>query len=97
MIKSPPAELLETVGPEPSPSEPVQAAAAGNKFVLGLTPIKPKWAKDFFSDKDKKQQSSLVARSEVAHGGIDPATAEKWAQQFPDDTKVEDAKVEDTD
>lgn len=86
-IKNPPPQLLQAVGPEPKPVEPVQAAAAGNNWVLGLTPIKPKWAKKFFPDEDKKK--SLVGAREVSTGTIDPDTADEWKKQFPDDDKVD--------
>lgn len=81
-IKNPSAELLQAVGPEPLPVEPVQAAAAGNRWVLGLTPIKPKWAETFFPT-EVKRESSLPKRAIAV--GIDEELAEEWRDQFPDE------------
>lgn len=50
MLKKMPAELVAAVGTEPEEVEPVLAASAGNKWVLGLSPNKPKWANKFFTD-----------------------------------------------
>lgn len=42
-------ELLRFVGPAPMAVEPVKAAKAGNKFVLGLSEKMPEWARPFFT------------------------------------------------
>lgn len=90
-IKSPTAELLAEVGPEPKPVEPVQAAAAGNRFVLGLTPIKPKWAETFFPEEDekkvKREPGRVMAASEMEE------KVEEWANQFPDEDEEKKAKA----
>lgn len=44
MLKDPPPELLQIVGPPPSPVEPIQAAMAGNKWILGFSKAMPAWA-----------------------------------------------------
>lgn len=50
-IANPPADLLDLVGPRPKERrEPWEAAMQGNKWVLGLAPKKPEWAKEFFPD-----------------------------------------------
>jgi hypothetical protein len=49
-IRNPTPELLMLVGPKPPPREPWEAAMQGNKWVLGLSPIKPEWANEFFKD-----------------------------------------------
>lgn len=48
-IANPPPELLSLVGPKPVPIELIQAARAGNKYVLGLSDRMPKWAEPFFA------------------------------------------------
>lgn len=79
-IQKPSPELLDMTGPEPSPVEPVQAAAAGNRYVLGLTPLKPKWATKFFPDKPK-----AMARPSRATAPVTDAVVEEWRDQFPDE------------
>lgn len=50
-MKNPPPGLLDLVGPKPfEKKEPYEAAMTGNKYVLGLSPDKPEWAKEFFPD-----------------------------------------------
>lgn len=78
-VKKPSQELLEITGPEPHPVEPVQAAAAGNRWVLGLTPIRPKWADAFFP-----AEGELRQRRTATVSAIDSDTAEAWREQFPD-------------
>lgn len=53
MLKKMPPELLNAIGTEPEPVEPVLAASAGNKWVLGLTQNKPKWANKFFTGNEE--------------------------------------------
>lgn len=50
-MKNPPPGLLDLVGPKPHERrEPIEAAMQGNKWVLGLSPLKPEWAREFFPD-----------------------------------------------
>lgn len=88
-IKNPSQELLAAVGPEPLPPEPVQAAASGNKWVLGLTPVKPGWAKAFFPD-DKPLRPATRTRA------VQPIEedVEEWKDQFPDADEPEDDEEE---
>lgn len=85
-IKKPTSELLRRVGPEPKPVEPVQAAAAGNKWVLGLTPIKPKWAEKFFPEDEKE----LVHARRDRISTLDEETVDEWKDTFPDADEPED-------
>lgn len=56
-IANPPADLLDLVGPPPAePREPWEAAMQGNKWVLGLSPSKPEWAREFFPDEPVRKQ-----------------------------------------
>lgn len=48
-IESKNVELMRYVGPPPTSVQPIKAARAGNKFVLGLTDKMPEWAIPFFS------------------------------------------------
>lgn len=84
-IKAPSPELLNAVGAEPQPVEPVQAAASGNRWVLGLTPIKPKWAEKFYPSEAETSES-------IREGGRlrrDLSDVEKvWAERFPDEEET---------
>lgn len=51
-----PAELLRIVGTEPDPVEPVLAASAGNKWILGLSDRKPEWAYEYFPEEEEQEQ-----------------------------------------
>lgn len=53
-IANPPPHLLALVGPPPPPTEPYEAALAGNQWVLGLAKEKPEWAMQFFPDKPQR-------------------------------------------
>ena len=47
-VADPPKALIMRVGKGPRPLAPVQAAAAGNKWVLGMSDVKPAAAEKFF-------------------------------------------------
>jgi len=50
-IDDPPPQILSLVGPRPTRrTEPVLAAKAGNKWVLGLSTVVPEKAKQFFPE-----------------------------------------------
>lgn len=77
-IRKPPAELLQAVGELPPAVEPVQAAASGNRWILGLSHHKPEWAKKFFPDtpvKSVHQPRDRYRRAEIN---------EAWRDEYPD-------------
>lgn len=47
-LENPTPALLNMLGPKPMPIELVEAMQEGNKWILGLTEKKPKWAEEFF-------------------------------------------------
>lgn len=60
-IKNPQPELLDRVGPQPNQrKEPVEAAMLGNKWVLGLTDLKPAWAYEFFPDEEEAEPEEVI-------------------------------------
>ena len=60
-MKNPPPGLLDLVGPRPlERREPIEAAMQGNKWILGLSPIKPDWAREFFPDEPVRKETFQV-------------------------------------
>lgn len=88
-IKKPSQELLAAVGPEPLPPEPVQAAAAGNKWVLGLSPVKPAWAEAFFPDDDIPVNKRRNRNVTPVDGEV-----EAWREAYPDAEEPEEDEDE---
>lgn len=58
-LETMPRELRHMVGDPPAPVEPVQAAKAGNKYVLGFSTQMPAWAEKFFG------KEARIARQEL--------------------------------
>ena len=53
VIASPPPSLFDRIGYPPKQRiEPIVAAMQGNKWILGLTKVKPSWATEFYPDED---------------------------------------------
>ena len=60
-IAHPQPELLDRVGPKPKQlREPIEALMAGNKWMLGLSEIKPAWALEFFPDEPEPELLSEI-------------------------------------
>jgi hypothetical protein len=57
-IENPPPELMHVVGEPPEPTEPLEAAREGNRWVLGFSDIMPAWAKPFFERKRQLEQEA---------------------------------------
>lgn len=101
-IQNPPPELLDIVGPKPRErKEPWEAAMQGNKWMLGESPKKPEWAKEFFPDNAPKIRSDkpkLTGKTYEDHPDDQPeesdeiVTGLRWAGKagwkLPDDTTV---------
>lgn len=86
MLKKNPVELQRSVGIDPDPVEPVLAASSGNKWVLGLSDVKPDWAENF--DWGPRQSYSSVDFDD------DEFAMEELTQMFPDAPEPEYEEVE---
>jgi hypothetical protein len=96
-------ELLRFVGPPPMAVEPIKAAKAGNKFVLGLSDKMPTWATPFFTapakaveefpDVEDYPNEDEPAAAEVESAdddeGFEPATDDELTADADED--VDDA------
>jgi hypothetical protein len=69
-LKKPTTELLEAAGTKPAPRERILAAKAGNKWVLGLTDLKPDWADKFFPEEQHRdiETGRLLVSDEELQG-----------------------------
>lgn len=86
MLKKMPPELLNAVGSPPDPVEPVLAASAGNKWVLGLSPNKPEWAEAFFTGDEETTKRNNRRATDLL------ADLDQIRDQFPD--AEDDAEVD---
>jgi hypothetical protein len=57
-IENPPPELMHVVGEPPEPTEPLEAAREGNRWVLGFSSAMPAWAKPFFERKQRDAEEA---------------------------------------
>jgi hypothetical protein len=79
-IANPPRELLDRVGVPPTQRrEPIEAAHQGNRWVLGLTPVKPAWANEFYPDGDPVHQRATVLEMTREYPDADDETGVEWA------------------
>lgn len=87
MLKRRPAELMRQVGDPPAPTEPIVAAAAGNKWILGLSDNQPKWAEKYFPTEEQQVRSRPITQ-------LSDEDFEQFADQYPDvEPEIEEEEV----